>query len=274
VIELHVGCEICESAAMSFRACLLPVAAALVLLLGACGDSKTETTATTRAVARETLTETVLVRAYFVHGGKMAATGRKTVHTLFVGQESLRALLNGPNAAERRIGFTTALPESVQLRKLTKKSDRLTVRLSRNLNRVARAQVVTTLTQYPSVHEVVIVTPAGSTRALKRSSFEALMPTVLVESPLPFAQVKSPLRVGGSSNTFEATSQLELLDANGKLLVSKTVTASSGTGTRGTFSVNLRFHAPVGSATLVSYEESAKDGSRIHAVRIPLRISR
>jgi hypothetical protein len=99
------------------------------------------------------------------------------------------------------------------------------------------------------------------------------MPAVLVESPLPFEQVKSPLRVSGSSNTFEATSQLELLDANGKLLAAKTVTASSGTETRGTFSVSLRFQAPTGPATLVSYENSARDGSRIDVVEIPVRIS-
>jgi len=85
--------------------------------------------------------------------------------------------------------------------------------------------------------------------------------------------VESPLRVSGSSNTFEATSQLELLDANGKRLASKTVTASSGTGTRGTFDVTLSFKAPAGSATLVSYENSAKDGSRIDVVRIPVRVS-
>jgi hypothetical protein len=216
----------------------------------------------------------MLVRVYFVRDGKMAVSRKTVMLTAALEQNSIGALLNGPNAAEQRIGFTTALPESSELRKITKKSGRLTIQLSRNLNRVARAQVVTTLTQFPSVNEVVIVTPAGRTRPLNRSDFEALMPAVLVESPIPFEQARSPLRVSGSSNTFEATSQLELLDANGKLLASKTVTASSGTGTRGTFSANLRFRAGAGLATLVSYEYSAKDGSRIDVVRIPLRISR
>lgn len=190
------------------------------------------------------------------------------------GKASIAALLRGPTTAERRIGFTTAVPEKTALEKITKKGDRMTVSFTRNLNRVARAQVVTTLTRFKSVHDVVIVTPSGRTQPLHRADFEALMPAVLVESPLPFAQVRSPLRVSGSSNTFEATSQLELLDANGKLLVSKTVTASSGTGTRGTFSVNLRFRAGTGPATLVSFEYSAKDGSRTDVVKIPVRISR
>ena len=217
--------------------------------------------------------ETVLLRVYFIRGGKLAATGREGVHTLAVGQASIGALLSGPSAAEKKIGFSTALPENTELRKITKNADRLTVELSASLDHMARAQVVTTLTQFPSVHDVVVVTPSGRTRPLNRADFETLMPPVLVESPLPFEQVKSPLRVFGSSNTFEATSQLELLDANGKLLASKTVTASSGTGTRGTFSTSLHFQAPAGAATLVSFENSAKDGSRIDVVRIPLRIS-
>lgn len=262
---------------MSFRACLLPGAAALVLLLGACGDSKSHATTSTLFPTPPAPVRSVLVRGYFVQNGKLAASGRNLGYPLAVVRQApimLLFLVGGPTTAERRIGFKTALPERTGLRKITNKDGRLTVRLTRNLNRVARAQVVTTLTQFPSVKDVVIVTPAGSTRPLKRSSFEALMPAVLIESPLPFAQVKSPLRVSGTSNTFEATSQLELLDANGKLLVSKTVTASSGTGTRGTFSVSLRFQAPAGAATLVSYEESMKDGSRINVVEIPIRISR
>jgi germination protein M len=256
---------------MSSRACSLLVISALALLLSACGDSKA--TVATPKTTPVMPAETVLVRAYFISGGKLAATGRKTVHTLAVGQASIGALLNGPSSAEKKVGFSTALPANTELRKITKNGRRLTVELSTSLDKAARAQVVTTLTQFTSVRGVVIGTPSGRTRPLNRANFEALMPAVLIESPLPLAQVKSPLRVSGSSNTFEATSQLELLDAHGKLLAAKTVSASSGSGTRGTFSVSLRFRARARLATLVSFENSAKDGSRIGIVRIPVRIS-
>lgn len=145
--------------------------------------------------------------------------------------------------------------------------------LTRRINHTAEAQVVTTLTQFASVHDVVLVTPADRTPPLTRADFESLMPAVLIETPTPLAEVKSPLEVSGTSNTFEATSQLELLDASGELLASKTVTASSGTGERGTFHVTLHFKASPGPATLVSYESSAEDGSRIDVVRIPVRVS-
>ena len=259
---------------MPFRACSLLIAPALALLLSACANSKPQATVTTRATTTPLLpAETVFVRAYFIRDGKLAAAGRTGAHTLAVGQASIGALLSGPNAAERRIGFSTALPENAELRKITKRGNQLTIELSTILGKTARAQVVTTLTQFSSVRNVVIVTPSGPSQPLDRAKFENLMPAVLVESPLPFEQVKSPLRVSGSSNTFEATSQLELLDAKGKRLAAKAVTASSGTGTRGTFSVSLRFNAPAGAATLVSYENSARDGSRIDVVRIPLRIA-
>lgn len=258
---------------MPLRAASLVVFSALALLLGGCGHSKAQTTTATLETTPVMPAETVFVRAYFVRGGKLAATGRKGVHTPAVGQAAVGALLSGPSSAERRIGLTTALPAAAELRKISKRGDRLTVELSTNLDTAARAQLVTTLTQFPSVRDVVLVTPSGRSRPLTRAGFEALMPPVLVESPLPFARVRSPLRVAGSSNTFEATSQLELLSATGKLLASKTVTASSGTGTRGTFSIDLRFRSPAGAATLVSYENSAKDGSRIDVVRIPVRIA-
>lgn len=260
------------------RACSLLVASALVLILSACANSKPQTTATTRATNPfGTPLETVFLPAYFIRDGKMAAIGRHRtafVTTLELGRASIGVLLNGPNAAERRIGFSTALPESTKLRKISKNGSRLTVELSTNLDAAARAQVTTTLTLAAHANDVVIVTPAGRTQPLNLADFEDLMPPVLIEYPLPFGWVDSPLEVFGSSNTFEATSQLELLDAKGRLLASKTVTASSGTGTRGTFSVGLRFRAPAGRVTLVSFEYSAKDGSRIHVVRIPLRISR
>lgn len=255
------------------RVLLVFLLSALALLPTACGNAKTQAAATTVTRTTAIPVETIVTRAYFVRAGKLAAVGRKTVRTLAVGQASIGALVTGPNAAERRIGFTTALPAEIELRKIGKDGERLTLELTRRIDRTAEAQVVTTLTQFASIHDVVLVTPAGRTPPLTRDNFEKLMPAVLVETPTPLATVKSPLEVSGSSNTFEATSQLELRGANGKLIASKTVTASSGTGERGSFHVTLRFKAPVGPATLVSYEESAKDGSRIDVVRIPVRIS-
>ena len=47
--------------------------------------------------------------------------------------------------------------------------------------------------------------------------------------------MSSPLRVTGTANTFEATFNYELNDTDGKVVDKNFVTATSGTGTRGTF---------------------------------------
>ena len=52
------------------------------------------------------------------------------------------------------------------------------------------------------------------------------------------------------------------------------VTATSGSGTRGTFDFTIPFEAPDGIGKLVAFERSAADGSRIHQVEIPLMLAR
>ena len=76
----------------------------------------------------------------------------------------------------------------------------------------------------------------------------------------------------GTANTFEATFEYDLLDPAGKVLKHDFVTATSGSGTRGTFDVRIPFEAPNGVARLVVYERSAADGSKTNVVEIPLSV--
>ena len=96
-------------------------------------------------------------------------------------------------------------------------------------------------------------------------------PLILVESPLPFEQVSSPLRVTGTANTFEATFQYELLDSEGNVVDKNFVTATSGTGTRGTFDFTTGDFSD--AAKLVVFENSAENGSRVNEVEIPLTVA-
>ena len=58
--------------------------------------------------------------------------------------------------------------------------------------------------------------------------------------------------------------------SGGKLLRTQTITASSGTGTRGTWSAT--FDLPPGPAKLVFYEPSAENGQPLHQTTVdPLR---
>ena len=154
------------------------------------------------------------------------------------------ATRTGPTDAERAIGFTQG--------EATERT----------------AQEVYTLSQFDPKKPVEV---AG--KRYTRADFEDLTPAILVESPLPFAAVSSPLRVWGTANTFEATFEYEILDAAGKALARHFVTATSGSGTRGTYDVTIRFTSPGGPGKLVVYELSAADGSRIHQVEIPLTLT-
>ena len=137
------------------------------------------------------------------------------------------------------------------------------------LPRIALAQTVYTLTQFAPSRPVLV-----NGRRYTRADFEEFTPAILVESPLPEQTVARPLRVTGTANTFEATFEYELVDSAGKIVAKHFVTATSGSGTRGTFDVTVPYPAGhAGLGKLVVYESSAKDGSRVHVVEIPLRLT-
>jgi hypothetical protein len=219
---------------------LLPLLLVAALVAG-CGDDSASDTSSTA--------DTASVSVYFLRDGKVWPV-RRQVESADLPTAAHQALLDGPTQAERDIGLTTEVPDD----------------MSTALSDAARAQIVYTATQFSS----------GDSAELNgvhytRFDFEKQTPTVLVESPLAFDQVESPLRVSGTANTFEATFNYELLDAEGNVVDGTFVTATSGTGTRGTFFFTTGTFDDV--AKLVVFERSAEDGSRIHEVEIPLTTS-
>ena len=219
--------------------------AAAAALVAGCGSSTTVTVTTTETVTR-TVTAPAgkrAVRVYFLRDGKVGPVARELASTSTAAL--LAAQAEGPTDAERAIGFDPG-----------EATERL-------------AASVYTLSQFAPKQPVT----AGS-KSYRRSDFEEFTPAILVESPLPFQAVTSPLRLWGTANTFEATFEYELLDPAGKVLAHHFVTATSGSGTRGTYSVKIPFEAPNGLGKLVVYEISAADGSRTNQVEIPLTLAK
>jgi Immunoglobulin-like domain of bacterial spore germination/Sporulation and spore germination len=245
--------------------------AALVagLALAGCGDgeaTETDTTTTTTSV------ESARLRVYFLRDGQVWPVAREVGDVLF-DDIALDQLLAGPNADELELGLETALLEDL-VADVTVADRVATVELESEteLTREALAQIVYTETALPGVDAVTIQgkIPGGAVVAASytRADFEEQTPSVLVESPLPFEEVTSPITAVGTANTFEANFQYELLDADGEIVDENFVTATSGTGTRGTFEFTTADFDDV--AALVVFESSAEDGSRIHEVEIPL----
>lgn len=237
--------------------------APLVLVAVGCGGGnqgvEQQTPATTSpppttTVAPKSGGPTTLALFFLAPDGQLVGAKRDVEHTQTPGAATLHELMN-PIA-----GTTTQVPDGLEL---TIESGRAEV-TGATLNEPALAQIVYSLTTFPTVQSV-----NGKTRA----DVEDFVPAVLVEHPAPNESVQSPLHVTGTANTFEATFNYRLEDANGKTLAKDFVTATSGSGTRGTFDFTVPFTVDAAQGgTLAVFELSAEDGSVIHEREIPLRL--
>ena len=238
-------------------AALAALALALALLGAGClgGPSNTATTTTEPATTSTPPTTaapatTRTARIYVVRDGKLVAEGRQVPATPGVGSEALRALLGG-----RSFDLTVA-------------NGVATVTGLGTLSHEGQAEIVATLTQFPTVQAVEL-----DGKRLTRLDIEDVTPQILLESPLPGDHVTSPVQLTGTANTFEATFLVEILDRDGKSLSRKFVTATSGTGTRGTFAAEIGYEtADAQPGTIYVYESSAEDGRPLHEARVPVTL--
>ena len=228
--------------------------------LAGCGGGKNETAPTTTTPATRT------VRVYFLLHGKVQPVRRTVSETNDLPAAALAELVAGPTAAERKeLGLVSVVQEIEGV--VVSGS---VAHVPAGFDHDSLAQIVYTLAQFSTVKRVEI---AGKTST--RKDFQDETPIILVESPLPFQRVTSPLHATGTANTFEATFQYDLVGPDGKLIKTHFVTATSGTGTRGTFDFSVPFAVSRdGLGKLVVYELSAADGSRIHQLEIPIRMTR
>lgn len=229
------------------------LAAALAGCGGGGGSEKTAATASQAPPATVTAPVTtavapVAVRVYRIGGDGKLEVRAAQVQPPAVAAGALRALGAGDAAVTLSGGVATVAGLD-------------------GADHARLAEVVYTLTQFPTIDAVSV-----GGRRLTRADFEDVTPAILVETPLPDATVSSPVRVAGTANTFEATFMLELQDAGGSQLSRQVVTATSGSGQRGTFDVSVPF-TQSGRAKLVAYEASAEDGSPIHRVEVPVTLA-
>ena len=265
---------------------------ALLLAAGCDSGSPGETAnGSTTTTATETRPAMSSVAVYLLRDGKVSPVRRTIESTPAVARAALTELLEGPAADERAAGLSSAIPSGTTLRDISLSDGVATVDLDGSfddgggsasmLGRVA--QVVATLTRFPTIERVafridgepveavggegVVVDPPVGRRAIEEQT-----PQILVESPLPGDSVRSPLRLRGTANVYEATVSIDVRGANGKLLKRTFTTATSGTGTRGTFDTELALPGRTGPVTVVAYEASAEDGRPLHVVELPLQL--
>jgi hypothetical protein len=239
--------------------------------------------------ATEPVAEPVTLSVYFLRGEKIGVAHRHVPARETVETAAIEELLGGPRPDEEDAGLHTEIPAGTELNGLEIAAGVATVDLSSefddgggSLTMFGRlAQVVFTLTQFPGVQGVLLELEGepvdvfssegiGLDGPQARDDYEHVAPAILVETPAVGDTVSSPMRLTGTANTFEATFNYDLL-GGGRMLATGFVTATCGTGCRGTFDETIPFEwrgEPRGA--LVVYELSAEDGSRINIYEIPL----
>jgi germination protein M len=280
------------------------VALVATVLLAACGtDPVTNTAGSTPTATPEPGPEksqapkpheehqSLNVEVWFARGAPgLFGTSRATESTPAVGTAAMEELLGGPSGAEAQADVFTAIPEGTELLDLDISDGTATVDLSTEFERsgggsfaerMQLAQVVYTLTQFPTVDGVVLeidgerVEVFGShgiviDDPMKRSDFRDLLPPIVVMSPAIGDRISSPVTISGTANVFEATVSIRIMDADGNLLAETFTTATCGTGCRGSYSEEVKFDAVGNGGVIEVFESSAEDGSDLHLVSIPV----
>jgi hypothetical protein len=269
---------------------------ALLAVLISLGGATTGTAAPSTPEASPT-GNTMILSVYFLREtrlGKAVGTAHREIEIpegKTVAKSAITELLKGPTDQEAKIGLETAIPAKTKLKSINLDTDThvATIDLSEEFTKGDQetmqaqiAQVVYTLTQFPTIEKVSFqiagqdVDKIGDIdlgQPVDRTNFEEVTPLIFVESPAPFDEVSVPLHITGTANTFEAVFQADVLDDDGNVLVHKSMMATSGSGTRGTFDDTLDFTPPEsGPITLKLYELSAKDGAVVNDVDIPLTV--
>lgn len=243
------------------------------------------------------------VRVYFLvddvsgEGPFVRPVHRDIAPTLGVARAAITELIAGPTADERATtpAISGGLPDGTELLGLTIRDGTATIDFSEEVDDIGGtfgelsvlAQIVFTLTQFPTVDDVVLLIEGdavedfgshgiGIAPSMDRADFfgGGLVPEILIDDPAMFATAGSPMRVTGVGRLFEATADWALYDDDGLPLAEGFTMASEGGPGWGTFDFTISYEVDRSQlGTLMMWEESAEDGSRQHIAEHPVWLS-
>jgi len=225
---------------------------------------------------------TVTVQVWLTRAGTIVPTRRVRPHTVATSRLALAELVAGPTRAEVAAGMTNAVSPGTSFTIAGISGGVATVSFppafytgGRTVARLRQAQVVYTLTQFPSVSRVALQSAGAPVAApVRRSDYADLLALIVVSDPVVGQRVSSPVTVAGTANVFEATVSLRLLDASGREIATRFTTATCGSGCRGSWSLSVPYRlARAQRGTVQVYEVSAEDGSSQHVVDVPVTLS-
>ena len=269
-------------------------------------EATASTAATTTAANTTTAVpaETTLVNVYWgwtvlnppAGSPERIGAGAREVAADTQVRNSLEAMFDGVNSVEQTIGMITSIPPGTSVLGTAVDGTTATVDLSGefegssgSLGETMRlAQVVFSVTQFDGIDRVkfhidgVARDPILSHGfvvgdGLTRDDFENVRPSILIEQPYPGAEVTTPLTIRGESNTFEGTVRYAITTGGGDgvLLTEGFTTATGGMGIWGSFEVivdlsDFASDYQPGPGSIIMWEDSARDGSQLNVVEIPI----
>jgi hypothetical protein len=215
---------------------------------------------------------------WFTRAGRLFPTTRTRPATPATSRLALTELVAGPTPAEAAAGLTDDVAADTTFT-VSIRDGVATVSLpgpfyegGRDAARLRQAQVVYTLTQFPAVQRVGFQrTGTALGWPVGRADYADLLPAIVVTRPGIGERVDSPVTVAGTADVYEATVTVRVLDAAGAELGTTFTTATCGTGCRGDYSVAVPYRGAGGRpGTVEVFEVSARDGSPVHVVTIPV----
>jgi hypothetical protein len=236
----------------------------------------TTTPSATVAPTTTPATKPFTFEVWFSYRGRLFVTKRTEPFVPAVGGLALDALLRGPVDAEEPAGVSSAIPPGSTAGIKTVEGGVATVDLKYPAGSpaaspdLAKAQIVYTLTQYPTITKVQFVGQEGTA---SRADFVGLLPAILVQGPLLASRVSSPVTISGTADVYEATVNARILDASGNEIGVSFTTATCGTGCRGDYTMSVPFSVNAEQAgTIQVLDYSPKDGSPENVVDIPVTL--
>ncbi|MER6594156.1 Gmad2 immunoglobulin-like domain-containing protein, partial [Micromonospora purpureochromogenes] len=221
-------------------------------------------------------TGSVTVQLWFARAGVVVPTRRTRPTTVATSRLALAELAAGPTSAEAAAGLATLVPAGVEMVRIAEGTATVAPPESfadtdaRTL-RLRRAQVVWTLTQFPTVRRVAF---AGSGVVLARTDLADLLAPIVVTEPAIGQRVAGPVTVAGTADVYEATVSIRILDGSGRVVGTGFTTATCGSGCRGDYRGGVAYRlATTGPGTVEVYEVSPRDGSRTHVVAVPVLLA-
>lgn len=279
----------------------LLIALVLLALLQGCwlvnGPQPTDNTPNVTPTPTPEPTKTGKAVIYFTVGEKLNVVGKTVDVAASVDKRvfnALVALCEGPTADERARGYGTVIPAGTKVNGVSVADKIATIDLSRefesgggSLSMLLRvAQVVWTATAVDGIEQVTFKLDGKKVEAIGgegiivapsvgRKDFDEQVAAIVLESPFFGDTVQAPIEIKGNANVFEAQFMVEIKNADGKVLASQPIMATSGTGTRGTFDEEIELPMLYsGVATIVLYEPSAKDGSRTNEIQTQITVQK